>query len=308
MAQERNPVNGSNETDEIKHEIERTRVEMSETLGEIQDRLRPDHLLQQARDGVTSAAAGKVRNIMSSASDMSSTVATRARGAGNYLADYATEHPIRVAVTMGALTWWLLRGRSRPAQDWYGSSDTDWDDAEANVYGETRSLRGKVGEYASSARETVSDYASTAKQTVGEYASTAKQAVGEYASTAREAVGEYADSARESARVAAIRARSAARNATTTVDDWINDNPMAAGAVALAVGAAIGLAVPRTEVEDTTMGETRDRAWQKASQVAQNLKATVGEKVAATAENLVGESLKNASTTTTPPIEPMGTV
>ena len=42
MAQERNPVNTTSETDEIKSEIERTRSEMSETLGEIQDRLRPD--------------------------------------------------------------------------------------------------------------------------------------------------------------------------------------------------------------------------------------------------------------------------
>ena len=83
MAQERNPV-GSSETAEIKSEIERTRVEMSETLGEIQDRLRPDHLLQQARDGVTTAAKGKVRNIMSSAGDTAGMVAARARWVATY--------------------------------------------------------------------------------------------------------------------------------------------------------------------------------------------------------------------------------
>ena len=65
MAQERNEITqGSNETAEIKSEIERTRVEMSETLGEIQERLRPDHLIQQAKDTVTEATTGKVRNIM----------------------------------------------------------------------------------------------------------------------------------------------------------------------------------------------------------------------------------------------------
>ena len=53
VAQEPNEMNASHsETDEIQREIERTRVEMSETIGEIQDRLRPDHLLQQAKDGV----------------------------------------------------------------------------------------------------------------------------------------------------------------------------------------------------------------------------------------------------------------
>ena len=54
-------VPGTSETAEIKSEIERTRVEMSETLGEIQERLRPDHLIQQAKDTVADAASGKVR-------------------------------------------------------------------------------------------------------------------------------------------------------------------------------------------------------------------------------------------------------
>lgn len=291
MAQERNSVNGSRETEAIKHEIERTRSEMSETLGEIQDRLRPDHLLQQARDGVTHAAAGKVRTIMSSASETASTVATRARGAGNYAANYAVEHPIYVAMAVGALTWLMLRGRSE-STEWYGAADTSWDDAEAMAAGEDRSLRDKVGEYASGARETVSDYATSARDTVSGYAS-----------SARETVGEYADSARESARRAAMRARSAASNASTTVDDWVHTNPMAAGAIALAVGAAIGLSVPRTELEDGAIGETRDRAFEKASQVAQNLKQNVGQKVATAAENIVGDSIKTAATT---PPESMG--
>ena len=81
---------------------------------------------------------------------------------------------------------------------------------------------------------------------------------------------------------------------------------MAAGAIALAVGAAIGLSVRRTEFENTAMGQTRDRAWQRGKQVAQNLKANVGEKVATATENIVGDSLKQAATT--PPGEPIGRV
>lgn len=263
MAQDRKPV-GTNGTDEIKHEIERTRVEMSETLGEIQDRLRPDHLLQQARDGVTHAAKGKVRNIMSSAGDTAGKVAARARGAGNYLADYAIEHPIRMAVAVGAVTWWMLRGRSTPLVNWDGTADTSWDDAEAAAYSDNRSLRDRAGEYVAGARETV---------------------------------GEYASSARESARAASLRARDAASSAATTADEWVRNNPMAAGAIALAVGAAIGASVPRTEIEDYTIGETRDRALERGKQMAQNLKANVTEKVQTAAEDLVGESLKTAATT-----------
>jgi ElaB/YqjD/DUF883 family membrane-anchored ribosome-binding protein len=282
-------------TRQIKSEIERTRIEMRETIDEIQDRLRPDHLLEEARGRVTGAAAGKVRNIMSSASEKASEMATRARGAGNYMADYATDHPIRIAIAVGAMTWWALRGRGSSYTEFYGDADTNWDEADAMAPGVNRSLRDKVGEYASTARETV-----------GEYASTARETVGEYATSARQAVGEYAGSARESARSAAARAGSAARSAATSANDWVTDNPMAAGAIALAVGAAIGLSVRRTEFENTTMGQARDRAWQRGKQVAENLKVNVGEKVATATENIVGESIKQAATT--PPSEPIGRV
>jgi len=279
VAEERIQVGTSNETAEIKGEIERTRVEMSETIGEIQDRLRPDHLMQQARDGVTQAAAGKVKDIMSSAGETASTVATRARGAGDYVADYAKAHPIRIAVAIGAVTWWMLRGSDR-SDDWYGTADTSWDDSEAMSYGDGGSRRNRLGEYASTARDTV-----------GEYASTARGAVGEYASSARAAVGEYADSARESARYASERVRTAASSATTTADQWVRENPLAAGAIALAVGAAIGMSVPATEIENRTMGETRDQAWERARQAAANLKDNVTKKVENVAGNLVGDSL-----------------
>lgn len=294
MAEQKHSLNTppSDETAEIKSEIARTRVEMSETLGEIQDRLRPDHLLQQAKDGVTNAAAGKVRTIMHSAGETASVVASRSRDAGNYLADYAMAHPIRIAVTVGALTWWMLRGRDR-YNVWDGAVDTQWDDADPIGGVDTRPLRDRVGEYASSARETV-----------GEYASTARETVGEYATSARETVGEYAQSARTTARRASARVGGAARSATSSVDDFARENPLAAGAVALAVGAAIGLAARRTAWEDSAMGEMRDRAWEKASKAASTIKDTVAEKVAVAAENLVGESLAKAAKEA--PTDPIG--
>lgn len=318
MAEERNEVGSSNstETEDIRSEIERARGQMSETIGEIQDRLRPDHLLRQARDGVTQAAAEKARSIMNSAGETAAEVAYRARGIGEHLADYVREHPIRIAVTVGALTWWMLRGRDQ-SEDWYGSSDTSWDDPEPRSDGgDGRSLGNRVGAYASSAREAVGDYASTARETVGEYASTARDTVGAYASTARETVGEYASSAREaageyaqSARSGARRAsqsvRSGASTATTTVDEFMTDNPLAAGMIALAVGVAIGMSMPATELENRTMGETRDRAWEKANRVASDLRDNVTRKVESVAENFVTESVMGSGTGST---EPMGRV
>ena len=134
------------DTNEIKREIERTRVEMSETLGEIQERLRPDHLIQQAKDTVTEAATGKVRNIMYSAGETATRVADQTRYAGRSVADYASTHPIQMALLAGGVTWWLLRGRDH-SDEWEGASE-GWQEGDASAYGEERSLRDKAGEYA----------------------------------------------------------------------------------------------------------------------------------------------------------------
>ena len=297
MAEKRNQVAPASETDAIRGAIERTRAELGDTLDEIQDRLQPEHLLQQARDGVRDAAAGKVRNIMNSAGDTAGVVATQARDTGNYLARYAQEHPIRIAVTFGALAWWMLRGRDRLGYD--GINDTTWDDEDV-VYGsDRRSLRDRVGDYASSAR----NYASAARDTVGEYAAGAKETVGSYAVGAKEVVGDYAGSARTSAVRASERVRTAANSAYSTTGDWVSDNPMAAGVIALAVGAAIGMSIPRTDAEDRAMGETRDQAWRRASEAARNLKENVTQKVTAAADDFAADSLFGAAA---PRNEPLG--
>ncbi len=292
MAEERDAVDSSTETAVIKHEIERARVEMSETIGEIQDRLRPELLLQQAKDGVKEAAVEKARSIMSSAGETAATVAYQARGVGDSVASYARQHPLQVALTVGALTWWMMRGRG-DSEEWYGSADTSWDESEGRSYRDGRSLTNRVGEYASSARDTV-----------GEYASTARDTVGDYASSARETVGEYAESARDRAMQASDAARRAAGSASSALDNFVTDNPLAVGAIALAVGAAIGMSVPASEIENRTMGDARDRAWERASKAATEIKDNVTKKVEDVAENFVNENILD--TLTGAPTEPIG--
>ena len=275
MAQERNEINApGSETAEIKSEIERTRAEMSNTIGEIQERLSPDHLIQQAKDTVSDAATGKVRDIMHSASETAQMVAEETQYAGRSVASYVRSHPVQMALLAGGVTWWMLRNADR-SYEWEGASE-GWDN-DRQMYGEGQeSLRDRVGEYASSAKETVSDYASTARQTVGEYADTARDS---------------ARRAQQRAYDAATAARDAAgrgwRRTSTSVDDWVHEYPFAAGAIAVAVGAAIGLSVRGTDFEDRTMGTTRDEAWARASRAAREIKDNVTQKVQDVAESVV---------------------
>ena len=260
-------------TAEIKSEIERTRIEMSETLGEIQERLRPDHLIQQARDTVTEAATGKVRTIMHSAGETATRVADQTRYAGRSVADYACAHPVQIAMLAGGVTWWLLRGRGASGE-WEGASE-GWQEGDA-YYDEERSLRNKAGEYVTSARETVS----------------------EYADAARTSAQRASERVRGAAGTAQVRARETWQRTSTTVDDFVHDNPMAAGAIALAVGAAIGLSVPGTQFEDRTLGERRDMAMERAREKARELKDTVTQR-AKNVANTVADLTAPASATGT---------
>lgn len=278
--------NETADTAEIKSEIARTRVEMSETLGEIQERLRPDHLIQQAKDTVTDAATGKVRNIMHSAGETATIVADQTRYASRSVADYVRMHPVQMALIAGGITWWLLRNRNT-SDDWMGASegwhdDQSYDEGFSAGYSTSeetgRPLTAKVGEVASNAGAAVSEYATSA------------------ASKARYAGRRVATATTN----AASSARYGIRRAGTQADQWVHEYPLAAGAIAVAIGAAIGLSAPATEWEDRTLGEKRDLAMERAREAARELRENVTQKVQNVADTVV-ETANTISSATTPP-------
>jgi len=59
----------------------------------------------------------------------------------------------------------------------------------------------------------------------------------------------------------------------------MRENPLALGAVALAVGAAVGLSLPHTAKEDELMGQAKDRLFDRAEDVAHGVLETATEKV-----------------------------
>ena len=91
MAEEPNQV----ETDIIKANIERTRDNMSGTIEEIQVRLNPSNLVQQAKDSVREAAVEKLKGAVITAKG----AVDSASEAGKRAADTASEMGKRVADT-----------------------------------------------------------------------------------------------------------------------------------------------------------------------------------------------------------------
>jgi hypothetical protein len=193
-------------------------------------------------------------------------------------------HPVQMALIAGGITWWLLRNRSA-SDDWAGASE-GWQDGPG--YDE-----GFSAGYSSSEI----DRPLTAK--VGEYASTARESVGEYAASAASGVRTAGRRVRTAASGAAVSARQTWQRTSTSVNDWSHEYPLVAGAIAVAVGAAVGLSAPATEWENRTLGEKRDQAMERARAAARELKDNVAQQARNVADT-VAETATAMSTATTP--------
>jgi hypothetical protein len=76
---------------------------------------------------------------------------------------------------------------------------------------------------------------------------------------------------------------SPAHGSTDAIQRTLQQNPVAAGAVALGLGAALGLLLPETRQENEWMGEAKERVVEKAQETAQD----IGMKVQIVAEEAV---------------------
>ncbi|MFD2238874.1 DUF3618 domain-containing protein [Aureimonas populi] len=120
--------------------------------------------------------------------------------------------------------------------------------AASGVAGAARSMGSSVSDAAQSAGSAISDAAGSASETVTHAMHDARDA----AYGAGEAVYRGGASAGR-------RAAGYGRKARRSFLDTLQEEPLIVGAVALAIGAAVGAALPATRREDALFGEARDR-------------------------------------------------
>ncbi len=107
------------ETTAIRAQIARTRAQMTDTLGELQDRLRPDHLADQARDAVREAVGSRLKRVSSSASQAGRRVAAQTRTSARQLQAQAQDHPALaggIAAALVGLAAAMIARRRRGAR------------------------------------------------------------------------------------------------------------------------------------------------------------------------------------------------
>ncbi len=157
--------------------------------------------------------------------------------------------------------------------------------AAGNIAGQASDLVGQVGgavgDAAGQVGETASNIASGTMETAGNIVGQ----VGETASNLASGTAEAAGNIAEQAHYQAMRLEDSFQRVLRT-------NPLAVGAVTLALGTAIGLALPQTTRENQLMGEARDSLLERAQGFAQETVEKV-QNVATEAKETVTETVKD---------------
>ncbi|CAN5792738.1 DUF3618 domain-containing protein [soil metagenome] len=150
-----------------------------------------------------------------------------------------------------------------------------------------------VRDRAEHAADAVRDKAVHAADTVRETAHEAVDTVRERASHVVESASERIDQVQNRVGHWSDEAQYYARRAERRVEYAVQDNPVAAGAMAMAIGLAAGLMIPETQKEHEAMGRTRDRlmdrAGEKAKQASRKMREVAKETIAEKAEHIVDD-------------------
>ena len=278
------------------------------------------HLTNGVSDGV-SAAKQKVREAtVGRVENMVHDVRHTVSEAGSTTFDTVKTNPIPAALVAVGLGWLIVSGmRSGRAasredtriraigrrgvfEDGYGGYGEGYTEGsydriedhelvggrEGDRGGVVRRGRRMAGNVTHDVAERAKGVAIDAQEKVSEVASTVAHRADHLAQDARLAARNVGQRGRRVVRRAGVNAR----RAEQTVERQMRDNPVAFGALALALGAAVGLLLPHTEVEDRLIGEKKDRlldtAKQRAESVAQQALSKVQEQAEKVTENLNG--------------------
>jgi hypothetical protein len=97
------------EVDQIKADIEETRAGMSETIDEIQERLKPGNLARQAGESIKEATVARAKNLAQRASTVAGDIRDRPGDVGSLAMRLVSENPRAVAAIAIAATMMGVR-------------------------------------------------------------------------------------------------------------------------------------------------------------------------------------------------------
>ncbi len=273
------------EVEALAQDIEQTRDEMSGTVEAIAERLDPANIVQDAKETVREATVGKVEQVASNVAETASGFVDEAKytaqDAGSGLVETVKRNPIPAAMA-GIGIGWLLMNRSSGGSSrrsrfdqarWTGSGE----------HGQYGGGYGMSGQYGGSASRRHGQYGGSGQygqfggsqgsgqgltDKAGEAVGQVGQQAGQIADQVGTKVGDVADQARSTMQQMPNQVGGVARDVQWNAQRMVQDNPLAVGAIAVAVGAAIGMVLPETQTEQRVLGPAAEKAITTAEQTA----------------------------------------
>ncbi len=187
-----------------------------------------------------------------------------ARGAGSGFVERIKQNPVPAAMVGIGLGWLLMSGREESS-------------------GRQRSQDGPYY-YERPAGRSYPAYYEDPAYHEGSGRSSAGQG--------RSRTGEAAGQAQERASQLGSQAQDQARRARGGFQQMLQENPLAVGALAVGLGAAVGFSLPETDKENQAMGEARDSLIERGKEKAEELKPRV-QSVAEEAQSAAKEEARN---------------
>jgi hypothetical protein len=316
------------DTEQLREQIEETRRGMGETIDAIQEKLSIANISEQVKDQVSEQFGSAVESVrvatVEKASDFMKVINQGIKEIQKSdIARTAAQNPWILSVVglgVGALVVNSLfsgsknnssrrnknkrkfkydESENRYRED-YGRRLKSSSQSDSKEESTVRTAGKKVGSTASSAYEGVTSAAGTVYESVGGAASTVYEGVGSAASSAysgvSKATGKTYETVGNADGFVYDKAGDLGGQVKVNYEHYIKENPIAVGAVALAVGAVVGMAIPLTKAENQYMGEYRDNVLEKAQTAAQDAIGSV-KQMATEAQNVIAEEIKSQTAT-----------
>lgn len=283
----------------IRAEISETRERLSDTISAIGERLNPqavkEQVTERVKESIREATIGRVEHMAQRAAHTVNTTRTS-------ITDTIRDNPVPAAMVAIGLGWMLFNGRregtsahriSETARDRLNDSGTysrsnlfagsyPHDDQSDNDGQEA----GRVARAAQAAKERIGNAAHSVGDSVRERASgladRGRELADRAGNTASSVAGSVSSRTQDVAGAVASRTRQGARR----VEDTFYENPLAIGAVTVALGVMAGLVAPASDREVRLMGDARERVADRVKDVAHEAK----DKAQHVAERVVDET------------------
>jgi len=197
-----------------------------------------------------SSAGQMAGDMASSASHLASSAGETAIDTGSDILALIQRNPVPAAL-VGIGLGWLYMNRSSGQPDYRAHSGTHYRNGPGSArqgYEASRQSTAGAGDDSMTSRATghMSDMASSAQEHVSEMAGSVQEHVGDMAG--------------------AVRDRT--QRAPGQLQRIMEERPLMTAAVAASLGAAVGLWLPTTQIENELMGQANDQAMRKVQKVA----------------------------------------